>query len=119
MAQGYVRDQRYDICRLDTLIDMPSRKPLSQATIDEALQELPGWSHEEDALAKTFTFSDFRAAVSFIVRLAFYAEELNHHPELRNVYNTVDVRLSTHDAGNVVTEMDVALAKKIEAFSWV
>lgn len=98
---------------------MPSRTPLTQEQIEEALQELPGWSHDDDALVKTFTFGDFRAAISFIVRLAFFAEELNHHPNLYNVYNTVEIRLNTHDAGNVVTGMDVELAKQIEGFSWV
>lgn len=98
---------------------MPSREPLSQENINQALRELSGWSFSEDAITKQFEFSDFRAAVSFIVRLAFYAEELNHHPELQNVYNTVDVSLSTHDAGNKVTEMDLELARRIEDFSWV
>jgi 4a-hydroxytetrahydrobiopterin dehydratase len=51
--------------------------------------------------------------------MAFYAEEMNHHPELENVYNTVSIALTTHDAGGTVTQMDVDLAKKIESFSWV
>lgn len=98
---------------------MPSREPLSDAAIDDALSDLEGWSHEDDKLQKTFEFSDFRAAISFIVRLSFYAEEMNHHPELENVYNTVSVALTTHDAGGKVTEMDVELASKIEEFVWV
>lgn len=98
---------------------MPSREPLSDAAIADALDDLPGWSHEDNKLTKTYEFSDFREAISFIVRLSFYAEELAHHPELENVYNTVDVALTTHDAGGTVTEMDVALASKIEDFVWV
>jgi 4a-hydroxytetrahydrobiopterin dehydratase len=98
---------------------MPSREPLSDEEIDDALAELPGWSHEDDKLKKSYEFSDFRAAISFIVRLSFYAEEMMHHPELENVYNTVDVALTTHDAGGQVTEMDVELASKIEDFVWV
>ena len=98
---------------------MPARTPLTDDQISDALAELDGWRHEDDALQKTFQLSDFRAAVSFIVRLSFYAEELNHHPEITNVYNTVDIALTTHDAGNKVTETDVALAKKIEDFAWV
>jgi 4a-hydroxytetrahydrobiopterin dehydratase len=96
-----------------------SRTPLTDEEIAEALDELQGWTHEDDKLKKTFEVKDFRAAVSFIVRLAFFAEELNHHPELHNVYNTIDIALTTHDAGNKVTEMDVRLAEAIEDFSWV
>lgn len=98
---------------------MPSREPLSEDEIDDALADLPGWTHEDDKLKTSYEFSDFRAAISFIVRLSFYAEEMMHHPELENVYNTVDVALTTHDAGGKVTEMDVELASKIEDFVWV
>ncbi len=93
---------------------MPSRDPLSDAAIQDALDDLEGWTHEDDKLKKTFEFSDFREAISFIVRLSFYAEEMMHHPELENVYNTVDVALTTHDAGGKVTEMDVELASEIQ-----
>lgn len=98
---------------------MSARNPLSRDEIDGALGELKGWRWETDQLKKEFVFSDFRAAISFIVRLAFHAEELNHHPELNNVYNRVSVALSTHDADNKVTEMDLRLARAIEEFSWV
>jgi 4a-hydroxytetrahydrobiopterin dehydratase len=93
---------------------MPSRDPLSDAAIDDALSDLEGWSHTDDKLQKTYEFSDFREAISFVVRLSFYAEEMNHHPELENVYNTVSVALTTHDAGGKATEMDVELASQIE-----
>jgi len=93
---------------------MPSRDPLSDAEIDDALDDLDGWSHADDKLQKTYECSDFREAISFIVRLSFYAEEMNHHPELENVYNTVSIALTTHDAGGNVTEMDVELASTIE-----
>ena len=98
---------------------MPDRDPLSDAEIEDALEDLEGWSHEDDKLKKTFEFSDFRSAISFIVRLSFYAEEMMHHPELENVYNTVSVALTTHDAGGTVTDLDVALASEIEDFVWV
>jgi 4a-hydroxytetrahydrobiopterin dehydratase len=98
---------------------MPSRDPLSDDEIDAALDDLPGWTYEDDKLKKTYEFSDFRAAISFIVRLSFYAEEMMHHPELENVYNTVSIALTTHDAGGQVTEMDVELASAIEEFVWV
>ncbi|CAN5583770.1 hypothetical protein BH23BAC4_BH23BAC4_10920 [soil metagenome] len=94
---------------------MSNRDPLSKNQIDDALQALTGWSFEGDQLRKTFNFGDFREAVAFIVRVAFEAEEMNHHPELHNVYDTVTVALSTHDAGNKVTELDTNLARRIDA----
>ena len=72
-----------------------------------------------DKLFKGFEFGSFREALSFIVRLGMEAEALQHHPEIWNVYAKVEVRLCTHDAGNRVTERDVALAKVVEAFNWV
>lgn len=94
-------------------------QPLTNEKISEQLSSLPGWSHQEGQLVKSFEFKDFRAAISFIVRLAFHAEELNHHPNLTNVYNQVVVALTTHDAGSRVTPNDVELARAIEGFSWV
>lgn len=88
--------------------------PLSAAKIKQALARLPGWVLERDALAKTFKFDSFRAALAFMVRAGFEAEELEHHPEWTNVYNRVSVRLNTHDAGDRVTAKDVALAKRFE-----
>jgi 4a-hydroxytetrahydrobiopterin dehydratase len=98
---------------------MADRSPISEQAIQEALNSLDGWAFRENALERSFEFTDFRAAVSFIVRLSFYAEELNHHPEIHNVYNRVTLRLNTHDAGDRVTGMDVSLARAINDFSWV
>ena len=95
------------------------REPLSIEAIQEALKELPGWNFKQHRLVKTFVFEDFREAISFIVRMAFYAEELQHHPELSNVYNRVTLALTTHDAGNRVTEKDLELARAIERISSV
>lgn len=77
-----------------------------------ALKLLSGWKAVEgrDAIAKRFEFADFSAAFGFMARVALKAEAMDHHPEWFNVYNTVDVTLSTHDAGGV-TGLDVALAK--------
>lgn len=94
-------------------------EPLNEQQVRDALAELPGWVHAGDAITKTYTFSHFREAVSFMVRIAFSAEAANHHPELWNVYNRVRVTLATHDAGNRVTAKDVALAGEIEQVSWV
>lgn len=92
---------------------------LSAAEIQAALGGLAGWSVESDALAKTFQFGSFREAMSFMVRVGFEAEAMNHHPEWTNVYNKVAVRLNTHDAGGKITAKDVELATRIEKISWV
>ncbi|MCB9639234.1 MAG: 4a-hydroxytetrahydrobiopterin dehydratase [Myxococcales bacterium] len=86
--------------------------------IEQALSQLEGWRFEGDSLKKTFTFANFKEAMSFLVRLAFHAEEQDHHPEIFNVYNRVELTLRTHDAGNKVTEKDVKLAQTIEKFNW-
>ncbi|MDR8390568.1 4a-hydroxytetrahydrobiopterin dehydratase [Aliifodinibius sp. S!AR15-10] len=89
--------------------------PLSEDKIAKALSDLDGWSHEDDKLKKDFSFDNFRDAIAFINRIAFEAEEQVHHPELFNVYNSVSIALSTHDAGGKVTEKDLKLAKTIES----
>lgn len=94
-------------------------KPLSPAEVADAVKTLPGWAVEGDALAKTFKFGSFREALSFMVRVGFEAEAMDHHPEWTNVYNRVVVRLNTHDAGGKVTSKDVTLAGKIQEISWV
>ncbi len=90
-------------------------KPLSDDRISKELNKLAGWSHENDKISKEYKFDNFREAISFITRIAFEAEEQVHHPELFNVYNTVSISLSTHDAGGKVTEKDIKLAKSIES----
>jgi len=94
-------------------------KPLDSAEIATALTALPGWTRDGDALAKTFKFGNFREAMSFMVRVSFEAEAMDHHPDWTNVYNRVAIRLDTHDAGGKVTAKDVELARKIQAISWV
>lgn len=94
-------------------------KPLTDADINAELPALPGWKLERDALAKEFKFGSFKEAMSFMVRVGFEAEAMDHHPDWTNVYNRVAIRLNTHDAGGKVTAKDVALAKKIEAIAWV
>lgn len=94
-------------------------KPLASAEITRACSKLAGWSFDHDALTKTFTFGSFREALSFMTRVGFEAEELNHHPDWTNVYNRVVVRLNTHDAGNKVTAKDVKLATRMQKISWV
>jgi 4a-hydroxytetrahydrobiopterin dehydratase len=82
----------------------------------EALAELSGWSLVEgrDAIEKSFKFKTFNEAWGFMSRVALAAEKLNHHPEWCNVYNRVDIVLSTHDCGGL-SELDIKLAKRIDA----
>lgn len=91
-----------------------SRDPLTDDQVRAALAELPGWRHAGDALVRTFAFDGFRAALAFIVRVGFEAEQRDHHPTLTNVYDRVEVTLTTHDAGDRVTARDVDLARAIE-----
>jgi len=80
-----------------------------------ALASLSGWSEVagRDAISKTFVFKDFNQAFGFITRVALIAEKMDHHPEWFNVYKTVEVTLSTHDAGGL-TEKDVQLAREMD-----
>ena len=64
-----------------------ARDPLADIEIKSALAGLPGWEHAGDSLRKTFQFGSFREAISFLIRVAFEAEQLNHHPEIENVYS--------------------------------
>ncbi len=72
-----------------------------------------GWQHLDNALVREFVFADFVEAFGFMTRVALLAEKADHHPNWENVYNRVNVRLTTHDAGNTVTENDLALATGI------
>lgn len=72
------------------------------------------WVETDNRLKRTFQFRDFTEAFSFMTRVALIAEKMDHHPYWTNVYNTVTIELSTHDAGGVVTEKDYALAKAID-----
>ena len=72
------------------------------------------WTEQNNGLEREFKFESFKEAFAFMTAVAFEAEDLNHHPEWSNVYNRVSIRLSTHDAGNIVTEKDSALAKRID-----
>lgn len=83
-----------------------------------AIAGLAGWSEVSgrDAVQKTFKFSDFNEAFGFMARVALVAERMDHHPEWRNVWNTVEVVLSTHDAGGL-TQKDVDLATRMNAIA--
>jgi 4a-hydroxytetrahydrobiopterin dehydratase len=72
------------------------------------------WQETNNQLKRSFRFKNFVDAFAFMTKVAFAAEKLNHHPNWSNVYNQVDIVLTTHDAGNTVTEKDWQLAKKID-----
>lgn len=72
------------------------------------------WKEENNSLSRIFDFQDFSEAFAFMTRVALLAEQHNHHPNWSNVWNRVEIRLSTHDKGNIVTEKDHDLAKDID-----
>lgn len=72
------------------------------------------WTEENNSLYRKFTFKDFSEAFSFMTRVAMEAEKMNHHPKWTNVWNTVEIWLNTHDAGDIVTDKDQKLAGKID-----
>lgn len=75
------------------------------------------WKEENNRLTKTFTFTDFKQAFGFMTQVALLAEKMDHHPNWSNVYNTVSIELTTHDAGNVITDKDRKLADAIDNLS--
>jgi 4a-hydroxytetrahydrobiopterin dehydratase len=94
---------------------MPKLDPIARA---QALKSLPGWTvaPSRDAITKTFTFKDFSEAFAFMARVALKAEQMDHHPEWSNVYNRVEVVLTTHDAGGL-TDKDLTLARAMDIFA--
>jgi 4a-hydroxytetrahydrobiopterin dehydratase len=95
---------------------------MAQLLTDEAraaaLAKIPGWSELKgrDAIGRKFVFKDFSEAFGFMTRAAMVAEQLNHHPEWFNVYKTVEITLSTHDAGGL-TDLDIKLAQAMDRFA--
>ncbi len=89
---------------------------LSEAEREDALDGLPDWDHDEarDAISRSFTFENFSEAFAFMTRVAMLAEAADHHPEWSNVYNRVDILLTTHDAGGL-SERDIEMAEAIDA----
>lgn len=89
---------------------------LSTQQLDAALATLPGWSVANDKLHREYRFPDFIHAFGFMATAAIAIEKMNHHPEWFNVYNKVNVDLTTHDAGGI-TQKDVDLAQALDAFA--
>ena len=94
-------------------MSQPNYKKLLGNELDEMVRSLSGWDLKDGKLQKSFKFSNFIEAFGFMTRIALEAEKINHHPEWSNVYNTVTVRLSTHDAGGI-TDYDIKLASIID-----
>ncbi|WP_394691475.1 4a-hydroxytetrahydrobiopterin dehydratase [Hoeflea sp.] len=95
-----------------------SRQKLDSTAISEKLAAVSHWTIDagETALSRDFKFKNFSEAFGFMARAALVAEKLDHHPEWKNVYRTVDVRLTTHDAGGL-TELDFELAAAMDAIA--
>ena len=91
-------------------------KKLSDAQIQENLEQVDGWTIEDGKLHKEFQFDNFVSAFGFMTQLALVAESMNHHPEWFNVYNRVTIDLTTHDAGGI-SDLDFQWAKQAEAIS--
>lgn len=93
------------------------QSPLSAAQIQSALASLDGWTFSEGKLLNTYVFRDFKSALAFINQVGAVAEAQNHHPEIQNIWNRVILKLSTHDAGDRVTEKDLTLARAIQSLA--
>ena len=92
---------------------MATTPKLTDAELQAALHNLPGWSVEAAKLHREYQFADFPHAIGFLTTAAVYIEKMNHHPEWFNVYNRVRVDLTTHDSGGI-TQKDVDLAELLE-----
>lgn len=92
---------------------MPAnRERLTDEDIALALRDLGGWERDGDVLRKQFRFANFRAAFGFMAQVALIAETLDHHPDWSNVYNRVDIAVTTHDRGGI-TGLDVEFARRV------
>lgn len=89
-------------------------RPLDPGQIAAALATLPGWSHRQGALHRVYRFGSFQAAIAYMHAASAAIDRLGHHPEWTNAYDRVTVSLTTHDAGDLVTSLDVELARLLE-----
>jgi 4a-hydroxytetrahydrobiopterin dehydratase len=89
-------------------------EPLSQKEIEDRLRELPGWSLENDRIARTYRLGSHFAAAAMVVHVAAVQEELDHHADLALGYDTLALSVNTHSVGGAVTELDFALARRVE-----
>jgi 4a-hydroxytetrahydrobiopterin dehydratase len=100
-------EQKCEPCRADT-------RPFSPETAEDMLQEIPGWTLENNAITRVFQFKDFKEAIKFVNRVAEAADKENHHPDIHIYYNKVHIVLSTHKIKGL-SKNDFILAAKIDA----
>ena len=93
---------------------MPKVEKLDDTARTDLARQLPGWTIDGEHLKRSFRFADFSQAFAFMTRVALLAESHDHHPEWFNVYNRVDITMTTHDAGGL-TEKDIAFARAADA----
>ncbi|MBT2530298.1 4a-hydroxytetrahydrobiopterin dehydratase [Streptomyces sp. ISL-99] len=89
-------------------------EPLSQKEIEDRLRELPGWSLDDNRIARTYRLGTHFAAAALVVHVAGIQDELDHHSDLTLGYNTVALAVNTHSAGGAVTDLDFELARRVE-----
>jgi len=116
VIRGSVADMACRLFRGAIRLNKIKETPMTALDVTEVLASLPDWRRADDprpAIARSLRFKDFNAAFGFMTRVALLADKADHHPEWSNVYNRVEVLLTTHDAGGV-TERDVAMARFID-----
>jgi 4a-hydroxytetrahydrobiopterin dehydratase len=91
-----------------------ARKKLTEAEVESALAELPGWKMKAGKLHKSYKFDSFAQAIGWMVSVAVHADKLDHHPDWSNAYNRVEVDLVTHDMDDAISNLDVDLARTME-----
>lgn len=89
-------------------------EPLSQKEIEDRLSQLPGWSQDGGRLTRSYRLASHFAAAALVVQIARIQDELNHHSEITLGYDTVSLAVNTHSAGGAVTDLDFALARRVE-----
>ena len=94
-----------------------TKQKLSNDAINKALADLPGWELQDGKLHKQYKFETFAQALGWMVAVGIQADKMDHHPEWTKVYNKVTVFLVTHDLDNAISNLDVELAKKMDALS--
>lgn len=99
--------------KIMTIMSQTRYKKLFGSELDTLVENMNGWELKDGKLQKSFKFSNFVEAFGFMTKIALEAEKINHHPEWSNIYNTVVIKLSTHDVDGI-TDYDVNLAKIID-----
>jgi 4a-hydroxytetrahydrobiopterin dehydratase len=94
-----------------------ARYKVNDEELTAVLANLPGWEEKDGKLHKTYKFDSFAQAMGWMISVAIHADKMDHHPEWSNVYNKVQVDLVTHDLDNAISNLDIDLAKKMEALA--